>query len=254
MNNNKKRSKVKIVFFILFIILIFIVFECYKVYVLVINKEIFINDLLIDRDNSIIGVDISSHQGNVDMKILKEQGIEFIYIKATEGSSFQDKNFSDNWQNAKNADLLSGAYHFFSYDSSGETQAENYINTVGDLKGRLIPAVDIEYYGDKENNPPKKEDVERELKAFSNIIEKEYGIKPLIYTTCGIYDKYIKGSFNEYKMWIASVYTPIYWNYRDDWYIWQYFNRGELDGYNDEKYIDLNILKKDKNLEDLIVK
>ena len=151
---------------------------------------------------------------------------------------------------------MSGAYHFFSYDSEGKTQAENFIKTVGtDLNGRLLPVVDVEYYGDKEQNPPVKEDVIRELKIYLETIEQAYGVKPMIYTRSDIYDKYLKGEFDEYKKWISSLYTPLSWNYKGDWYIWQYLNRGELDGYTGgEAYIDLNVLNKDKSLDDLIVK
>jgi len=122
------------------------------------------------------------------------------------------------------------------------------------LKGRLLPVVDVEYYGDKEQNPPEKEDVVRELRAFLEALEAEYGVKPLIYTSPGIYEKYIKGEFDEYKRWMSSLYTPLSWNYKDDWYIWQYLNRGELRGYSGgERYIDLNVLNKDKDLKELIV-
>lgn len=131
-----------------------------------------------------------------------------------------------------------------------------FINTVSkDLKGRLIPVVDVEYYGDKEQKPPEKTDVARELKAYTETLEKEYGVKPLIYTRADIYDKYLKGEFDDHKKWMSSLYTPLDWNYRDDWYIWQYLDRGELEGYTGgEKYIDLNVLNKDKNTEDLIEK
>ena len=226
------------------------------VFVLAKQKKLFINKWFVDENNSIIGVDVSAYQANIDMNKLKEQNIKFIYIKATEGSKTQDKKFAENWENAKKADLLSGAYHFFSYDSEGKTQAENFINTVGtDIKGRLLPVVDVEYYGDKEQNPPNKDDVIRELKIFLEMLEEQYGVKPLVYTRTDIYDKYLKGEFDEYKKWISSLYTPLSWNYKDDWYIWQYLNRGELEGYTGgEKYIDLNILNKDKSLEDLIVK
>ena len=127
------------------------------------QKKIFINKWFVDEKNSTIGVDVSSYQANIDMNKLKEQNIKFIYIKATEGSKTQDNKFDENWTNAKKAELLSGAYHFFSYDSEGKTQAENFIKKVGkDIKGRLLPAVDVEYYGDKEQNPPNKDDVVRE--------------------------------------------------------------------------------------------
>ena len=65
----------------------------------------------------------------------------------------------------------------------------------------------------------------------------------------------LKGEFDDCKKWISSLYTPLSWNYKDDWYLWQYLNRGELEGYSGgEKYIDLNVLNKEKSLEDLIVK
>ena len=104
-----------------------------------------------DENTGTIGVDVSAYQAEIDMQKLGKQNIKFIYIKATEGSKTQDEKFAQNWQNARDADLVSGAYHFFSYDSAGKTQAENFIKTVGtDMKGRLLPAVDVEYYGDKE--------------------------------------------------------------------------------------------------------
>ena len=44
-----------------------------------------------------------------------------------------------------------------------------------DLKGRLLPVVDVEYYGDKKENPPEKKDVVRELTVFLNTLEDKYG-------------------------------------------------------------------------------
>ena len=250
------KKGLKILIITLIIIVIVLVAIYLTIFMLAKQKKIFINKWFVDEKNSTIGVDVSSYQANINMNKLKEQNIKFIYIKATEGSKTQDDKFDENWEEAKNAQLLSGAYHFFSYDSEGKTQAENFIKTVDkDMKGRLLPAVDIEYYGDKEQNPPDKADVVRELKVFLELVEEEYGVKPLIYTRSEIYDKYLKGEFDDYKKWISSLYTPLSWNYKDDWYIWQYLNRGELEGYTGgEKYIDLNILNKDKKLEDLIVK
>ena len=227
-----------------------------SVFILAKKKVIFINSWFVDKNNSTIGVDISSYQADVDMEKLKEQDIAFVYIKATEGSTHQDERFKENWDNAKRAGIPSGAYHFFSYDTPGSSQAENFINTVGkDLKGRMLPVVDVEYYGDKKENPPAKEDVIRELTAYIDAVEAQYGIEPMIYTGADIYGKYLEGFSNEYKMWISSLYTPLSWNYNEDWYIWQYLNRGTLEGYSGgEKYIDLNVLNKEKDLNDLIIK
>ena len=183
------KKGLKILIITLIILVIILVSIYFTVFILAKQKKIFINKWFIDEKNSTIGVDVSSYQANINMNKLKEQNIRFIYIKATEGSNKQDDKFDENWKNTKNAELLSGAYHFFSYDSEGRTQAENFIKTVGkDIKGRMLPVVDVEYYGNKEQNPPDKVDVVRELKIFLEIIEKEYGVKPLIYTRTEIYN------------------------------------------------------------------
>ncbi len=72
-------------------------------FILAKQKVIFINEWFVDKNNSTIGVDISSYQADVDMEKLKEQNIEFVYIKATEGSSHKDELFSVNWKNAEKA-------------------------------------------------------------------------------------------------------------------------------------------------------
>ena len=244
----------KILIGILTIVLV-LVLVFLTVFFLAKKKIIFINDWFVRENRNTIGVDISSYQADVDMTMLKEQQIEFVYIKASEGSSHQDDLFAVNWKNAKEAGLPAGAYHFFSYDSPGKTQAENFIGMVGDdLAGRLLPVVDVEYYGDKEVNPPEKEDVVRELTDFLDVVEARYGVRPMIYTRSDLYEKYLEDAFAGYKMWISSLYTPLKWNYKGDWYIWQYLNRGVLEGYSGgEKYIDLNVLNKEKSLNDLIV-
>ncbi len=219
-------------------------------------KKIFINKWFVNEKKSTVGVDLSSYQEDVDMAVLKSQGVAFAYIKATEGSSHRDERFAENWENAMEVGLPSGAYHFFSFDSAGATQAENFINTVGtDVVGRLLPVVDVEYYGDKEQNPPQRDDVVRELTVFMDALEEQYGVKPMIYTGAEIYEKYLQGTFDGYPFWVSSLYTPLKWNYKGDWYLWQYLNRGVLEGYQGgEKYIDLNVLNENKSLEELIIR
>lgn len=245
----KKGWKALIAVILILLVVFFAVFGLAKA------KKVFINKWFVNEKQSTIGVDLSSYQADVDMNALKAQGIAFVYIKATEGSTHRDERFPENWAHAREAGLPSGAYHFFSYDSPGATQAENFIGTVGPaLTGRLLPVVDVEYYGDKEENPPRKEDVVRELSVFLDALEAQYGVKPMIYTRSDIYKTYLAGTFDSYPFWISSLYTPLSWNYHGDWYLWQYLNRGVLEGYEGgEQYIDLNVLNKEKNLEQLIV-
>ncbi|MEE3458081.1 MAG: GH25 family lysozyme [Lachnospiraceae bacterium] len=224
-------------------------------FVLAKKRIISVNEWLVNRETRTIGVDISAYQADVDMEKLKVQGIDFIFIKATEGTTHQDRRFAENWENAKNAGLPAGAYHFFSYRSPGETQAENFIETVGpDLSGRLLPVVDVEFYGEKAADLPAREDVVRELAVFLDALEACYGVKPMIYAPRDIWARYIDGAFDGYKIWMSSVNVPIGFAYSGRWDVWQYFNRAVLEGYSGgEKYIDMNVLNRKTTLEDLLV-
>lgn len=69
------------------------------------------------------GIDVSEYQGEIDWKTLSKQNIDFVFIKATEGSGYTDSCFVYNFDEAQKTDLRVGAYHFFSYDSEGAAQA-----------------------------------------------------------------------------------------------------------------------------------
>ncbi len=188
------------------------------------------------------GVDVSSYQGDINWDVLTDQGINFAFIKATEGSAYKDAKFDENWKNAQQTDLYIGAYHFFSYDSSGKTQAENFISTVTPADNMLPPVIDIEYYGEYNKSPKKSEEVQSELSELLNLLEDHYKAKPIIYATIKSYNMYISGNFSDYPIWIRNVFTSPKLSDGNDWLFWQYTDRGRLNGYNgDEKFIDLNV-------------
>lgn len=188
------------------------------------------------------GVDVSSYQGKIDWYTLSAQNISFAFIKATEGSKFVDDNFAYNYNQAQKTNLRVGAYHFFSFDSSGAEQADNFINNVEKIEDMLPPVVDIEFYGDKKKNPPDKSKVRKQLDELLQKLESHYGIKPIIYATQSSYEKYISGAYDDYDIWIRNVYFSPYMPDEKQWTFWQYTDKGQLDGYSgDEKYIDINV-------------
>lgn len=210
-------------------------------YAAVKNRDINVNRFFVG--DQMLGVDVSSYQQNVDFKKLAAQGVEFAYIKSTEGASHVDTSFAEKWLAASEAGMPSGAYHYFSYNVSGVAQAENFIQTVGELgEGRLMPAVDMELTTEEVYSPPEKSDVVKGLKAFLAVVEEEYGVKPLIYAQKDYYDKYLADDFADYPRWVRNVFYPVWIDAGDDWLVWQYDDRGTLEGYSGEKYIDLNIL------------
>ena len=208
---------------------------------LVVTKKVKLNSLLV-KLYEVQGIDVSHYQGDIDWKKIEEQKIDFAFIKATEGSSYVDTQFRTNWQAAGQTQINVGAYHFFSFDSDAKMQAQLYMDTVGDLSGRMIPVVDVEYYGDKAKYPPKREIVVEELQEMLNLLEEHYGVKPMIYTTYQVYYKYIKGGFDEYPLWIRNVYYSPNVDIGNEWEVWQYSDTAVLKGYQgNEKYIDRNV-------------
>lgn len=190
----------------------------------------------------VFGVDVSSYQGEVDWPVLAEQGVEFAFIKATEGSTLQDRQFRSNWEGAQTAGIRPGAYHFLSYDSPGETQAENFIDQVPVTQGALPPVVDIEFYGSYLENPPDKEHVHSILNPLLERLEEHYGVKPILYVTYRSYYRYLAGEgYGDYPIWCSSLTVfPLL----PRWDFWQYSHTARLDGYTgSQQQIDLNIFR-----------
>jgi lysozyme len=184
------------------------------------------------------------------------QNIDFAFIKATEGSNSVDEYFEQNWRNAQETPIVIGAYHFFSIDSSIETQAENFISTVGSLNEKLPPVIDFELYGNYVDNLPDIKTTRTNLQMLLNILENYYGSKPIIYTTVKSYNLYIKNEFNDYPLWIRNVYYSPNIGMKYKWKFWQYTDRAVLEGYHgDEKYIDMNVFcGTEEDFRDMLLK
>lgn len=187
----------------------------------------------------VLGVDVSNYQGVIDWKRIEKQNISFAFIKATEGSGHVDESVRRNLEDIAETDIRCSCYHFFSFDSAGETQAENFINTVGKDEIDLPPVVDIEYYADKALNKPSREEAEKILTPLLQNLEEYYGVKPIIYTTMPVYLRYVKESFGDYPLWIrCTQFEPDF----VEWDFWQYSDKGRLEGYyGEESCIDLNV-------------
>ena len=193
------------------------------------------------RQWEVFGVDVSVYQGEVDWPVLAAQGVDFAFIKATEGSSLQDVRFRENWAGAQAAGVRTGAYHFFSYDSPGETQADNFIDAVPADPGALPPVVDIEFYGDNLEDPPDKAHVHAILDPLLERLEAHYGTKPILYVTYRSYDLYLREGYEDYPLWVSS---PMVAPLGKDWSFWQYSHSARLEGYQGaEQRIDLNVFR-----------
>ncbi len=200
-----------------------------------------------EDDFPVRGVDVSAYQGKIDWQTLYAQGIDFAYIKATEGSGHTDKNFAFNHAEALKTDLRVGAYHFFSFESGGDTQAAHFIATVPKTENMLPPVVDLEFYGSFAENRPTKETVVEELNKMLDALYRHYGMHPVIYTAEEEYSLYLEGGYEKNPIWIRDVYGKPELSDGRKWTLWQYTNRERLDGYDgSERFIDMNVFNGSK--------
>lgn len=216
-------------------------------FLLVKNPEHFKEDWRLEA-YEIHGVDISHYQFDVDFKKLKQNNVEFVFVKATEGVSFKDDHFKKNWAGLEKHNLIRGAYHFYRPSVLGKRQAEEFIKTVSLKSGDLPPVLDLE-----ETDSRSDEIVLKGVKNWLKTIEAHYGVKPIIYVNQNYYHKYIKGNLDDYPLWIAAYR----WNKPDipekDWLFWQYSDKGWRRGVKGR--VDLNVFNgRRKDLEKLLIK
>ncbi|KAG6897418.1 hypothetical protein C0992_001732 [Termitomyces sp. T32_za158] len=187
------------------------------------------------------GIDISSHQPSVKWSTVKANGVEFAYIKATEGTGYRNPYFSSQYTGATNVGIIRGGYHFARPDvSSGATQATFFLANGGGwtADGRTLPgALDIEYnpYGANKCYGLSASAMVSWIRNFSNTYHAKTGRYPVVYTTT---DWWITctgnyaGFSSTHPLWIARYASaigrlPAGWAYTT---FWQYADSGPNPG------------------------
>lgn len=184
------------------------------------------------------GIDISHYQGEINWNMLEQtrQGqfpVQFMFMKATEGGDYADRNFVANFDSAKVHGFIRGAYHFYNPKTDANKQADFFIRTVTLEPGDLPPVLDIE----KKSKDIKK--LQADLKLWLHKVETHYGVKPIIYASYKFKTKYLNDSvFNSYPYWIAHYYVDSV-KYEGNWRFWQHTDVGTLPGITEQ--VDLNI-------------
>ncbi len=178
-------------------------------------------------DTPIIGIDVSKHTGVIDWEKIKNQGVDFAYIKSTEGADYLDPRFKFNFKEAKEVGIPVGAYHFFRFHRSGEEQAANFLAQVNLKALDLPPVVDVEEWG-QYNDSKNVGNVSEELQCFIEKVEDRSSRKVVIYSDKNSYRKYIEGKFKHNKIWICSIGTPP--QIDREWAIWQQSHDGKYSG------------------------
>ncbi|GAB3218908.1 lysozyme [Glycomyces halotolerans] len=188
------------------------------------------------------GIDVSHYQGSINWNSVRSSGIQWAYIKATEGTSYKDPRFNANYPNAYHAGVIRGAYHFARPNySSGSAQANYFASNGGawSADNRTLPGVlDIEH------NPSGSScyglsttQMRNWILSFYNTYKSRTGRDVVIYTTASWWNS-CTGNWTGMRLrsplWVAhwgvsSPRLPAGWS-STTWTFWQYTSTGRVSG------------------------
>ncbi len=175
----------------------------------------------------VAGVDISSHNKEIDFTRLVDDGIEFAFIKATEGATYKDAMFIRNHRLALQAGLKVGVYHFFRFETDGKMQAINILHSIRGKWLDLPVAIDLEEWTNDSSIPTPI--VAERLRELVNYLRKS-GHDVIIYTNVKGYYRFYRNRFEDCPLWLCSFRNPPLSDSRAKPTFWQYSHLGSIDG------------------------
>ena len=194
-----------------------------------------------------LGIDVSSHQGEIDWQAVAADGVEFAILRVgfrgygSEGTLNDDERFVENLAGAKAAGLDVGVY-FFSQALSVEEALEEADFVLERIQGLplTMPVVfdweQMTYAGSRTARPDFSVLTDCAL-AFCEKI-RAAGFEPMVYLnkTLG-YLYYDLGRMQHLELWLAWYHPQpdFVYAYR----MWQYGDSGKVKGINEK--VDMNI-------------
>ena len=192
--------------------------------------------------DTLIGIDVSNHQGDIDWETVKNSGVEFVFIRIGYGHNreakiMEDEKFRQNLEEARNAGLKVGLY-FYSYATEiweAEEQANWIVKTLNGEKIDLPIVFDYETWKSFPTYNINIVDLNKVAKKFLDILH-DNGYEGMNYSS----KYYLNTIWNisEYPTWLAHYVSKT--NYDKDFKVWQFSNTGEVPGING--FVDLDVL------------
>jgi GH25 family lysozyme M1 (1,4-beta-N-acetylmuramidase) len=181
------------------------------------------------------GIDVSHYQGAINWTSVRNAGIRFAFIKATEGVSILDSRFAANYVGAYNAGVIRGAYHFARPAASSGAAQANYVADHGgawSADSRTLPAaLDLE----AGCAGLSQASMRSWIQSFLNQYRARTGRYAIIYTTTSWWTSCTgnwTGPWSTSPLWIARwasspgtlpAGAPF-------WSFWQYTSSGSVSG------------------------
>jgi len=197
-----------------------------------------------------LGIDVSIWQGSsINWTNVKNSGITFAWVKASQGDNITDSTFAVNIVNAKNAGVLVGAYHFADYTNNigtagADAEAAYFWNVVKKyIKGGghyLMPVLDVE------RNPAPggytKTTLSQWVNRWCNDIvnyaaASNVTVTPVIYTGISFASTWLNSTVTQWPLWMSNPSAqdpqtggPSATSPWPTWQVWQYSWTGSVPG------------------------
>lgn len=164
-------------------------------------------------------IDVSVHNSVEDWSAVKSFGVKGIIHKATQGTGFVDKRYTERRLAARRVGLLWGAYHFFDR-SPPDQQAKNFLR-VAQADAETLLCLDWEPYGGNTGTLA-------QAKEFLRILYEETGQRPVLYSGNLVKEQGRGDPFlAQHRLWLAQYAShpqiPRGW---DTYWLWQYSGDG----------------------------
>lgn len=190
------------------------------------------------------GIDVSSWQRNIDFSAVRNAGIEIVYMKSSEGSSYIDPYFETNYRNAKANGLKVGFYHYVTARTTEQARAQAtfFAKVISGKEPNCRLAMDFENFGNLSTTQ-----INEISRIFLETLESLTNKEVLIYSNAYSARTIFSSSLTNYPLWVANygVSEPGDNGKWSTWVGWQYTDTGRISGisgYVDRDYFTDGVL------------
>ena len=206
-------------------------------------KYNFNSDGTLNTGSGVLGIDVSTWNGNIDWNKVKNSGVSYVIIRtgyrgSTQGSLVEDNKFRQNIKGATNAGLKVGVY-FFSQAINEVEAVEEASMVLSQIKGYKLAYpvfIDVEPSGGRADGLSTG-DRTKVVNAFCQTIQNN-GYKAGIYANKTWFTSKLNTSaLSGYKIWLAQYNSTVTYKGRYD--MWQYSDKGKINGISGN--VDMNL-------------
>jgi GH25 family lysozyme M1 (1,4-beta-N-acetylmuramidase) len=180
---------------------------------------------------TIKGIDVSKYEGTIDWQAVKGDGVEYAFVRVSDGTMFPDEFFDANWSGSRAVGIVHGAYQFFRANEDPIAQADMLLAKIGHQMAAddLPPVVDVEA-----DNAQTAAQITANLHIWIDHVTAAIGRKPIVYTARKFWRDFVGGAdFTDSDLWNAQYTTALCPNVAvpwSSWYFWQYTETGTVAG------------------------